>query len=120
MPMVLLARDLEPTVFAIVISIPAKILGKRLISMMGSAIDLPSLEATLNLFETLSGDGSVEIDLLLFQAFSCLLNCEFWMWRWTFSGPSRDRKKKRLLIISSISSISSTSDFDAPPRASGP
>jgi hypothetical protein len=90
--MVLSARNFKPIVFAILISIPAKIVGMRLISMMGSAIDLHSLEATLNVFEMLSGDRvGGDRPFLLFQAFISARHCEFWMKRLAFFGPHRDR-----------------------------
>jgi hypothetical protein len=58
------ARDFEPTVFTIRIPFPAKIIGKRLISMMGSAIDLCSLKAPRNILHMASVEKSVKITFL--------------------------------------------------------
>jgi hypothetical protein len=68
--------------------------------MMGSAIDLSSLEATLNLFETLSGDWVGENrPFLLFQAFFFSpLHCEFWMERWAFFGLTETAKKENIYL----------------------
>jgi len=101
--MVLLARDLEPTVFAIVISIPAKILGKRLISVRESAIDLASLEALLNIFETVSRDGAVKIDLFYsFRPSTVRLIVNFGRGVGHFLGLPRPLKKRLLIIHPSI------------------
>jgi hypothetical protein len=72
-----------------------------------SAIDLYSLEATLNLFETLSGDwGGGNRPFFLFQTFFSPLHCEFWMGRWAFFGLTETAKKANTYHLSShLSSI---------------